>query len=185
MTSAKPVRCSTKWKLLRLSRFVTWASVFFALNAIQLMRMQERKTLNKNDLNSVIDQRFLLKQWFSISAHSWRLSLVLLIIMYSLVFHRTFPLISAIQRYHPPTPKLPIVGRIPASFFQLLFKPWLCQACWPLYFYGMVCTVIPKGSSIYQTKKNSNNIYLFATNCYSQFVHPGITKLIDAGGTMV
>ena len=51
-------------------RIVTWASVSFALNAIQLMSMQERKTLNKNDLNSVTDQRFLLKQWFSIRAHS-------------------------------------------------------------------------------------------------------------------
>ena len=51
-------------------RFVTWASVFFALNVIQLMRMQESKTLNKNNLNSVTDRRFLLKQWFFISAHS-------------------------------------------------------------------------------------------------------------------
>ena len=40
-------------------RFVTWASFFFALNAIQLMRMQGGKTLNKNDLNSVTDQVFV------------------------------------------------------------------------------------------------------------------------------
>ena len=49
-------------------RLQFFESKTFPLDAIQLIRMQERKALSKNDLNSVTDQRFLLKQWFSISA---------------------------------------------------------------------------------------------------------------------
>lgn len=32
-----------------------------------------RKTLNKNDLNQVADQQFLLKQWFAAGVHPSRL----------------------------------------------------------------------------------------------------------------